>query len=373
MRRDDMRSRRSALLSHLYVQCLIFRPPVVLMGVIAAGVIAACGGTDGAFDLAAPEAGSAGQTSGANGSTPPDGSLDRRPDASIGGPIPAIHDAATIDSTIAWDAHRPDAPPPRDVGAPDVMLTTIGGPSRKRGLAFAPPQYPQDLAAVSAGISWWYNWSLIPNGLPTNGVEFVPMVWNGSYTANDLQTKVNVNAKYLLTFNEPNFGNQANLTPQQAAAAWPTLQAFAKGRGIPIVSPAVNYCGGNCNATDPFVWLSDFFNACNQCQVDFIAVHSYVCNAQYSLEPLLKRFESTFGKPLWLTEFSCLDGGLPATGPNEDTYMRFAIAMLESDPMVFRYAWFTSRDAGHPAINLLANPGQLTPLGQQYLSLPFSP
>jgi hypothetical protein len=299
---------------------------------------------------------------------------DDRSSGDDGSPVD-VAAGGTHDSSSGRDAATHDVQVPRDVHLPEVFVPDVqagdGGISGKRGIAFAAPQYPQDFAGMPPEITWWYDWGLTPNGVPPGGPEFVPMIWNASYTEADLQTKVSVNAKYLLTFNEPNFGNQANLTPQQAAAAWPTLQSFAQGRGIPIVSPAVNYCGGNCNETDPFVWLTDFFAACSQCEVDFIAVHSYVCNTLYSLQPLLQRFESTYHKPLWLTEFSCMDGSLPATAANEAAYMKTAVAALEADPMVFRYAWFTSRYNANTAINLLAGPGQLTTLGQEYAGLPF--
>lgn len=32
---------------------------------------------------------------------------------------------------------------------------------------------------------------------------------------------------YLLTFNEPNFSDQSNMSPQQAADAWPQVEAVA--------------------------------------------------------------------------------------------------------------------------------------------------
>jgi hypothetical protein len=38
---------------------------------------------------------------------------------------------------------------------------------------------------------------------------------------------------------------------------------------------ALNYCGGNCNAADPFVWLDAFLAACSNCQIDYIAAHRY--------------------------------------------------------------------------------------------------
>lgn len=40
---------------------------------------------------------------------------------------------------------------------------------------------------------------------------------------------------------------QASLTPAQAASIWSTVKAEAETLGAEIVSPAVNYCGGDCN------------------------------------------------------------------------------------------------------------------------------
>ncbi len=98
-------------------------------------------------------------------------------------------------------------------------------------------------------------------------------------------------------------------------------------------------------------------------------MHAYFC-ATASLVPFLQKFETMFKKQVWLTEFSCLDGSLPATVSNEQAYMVQALAVLEADPMVFRYAWFTGRDDSATAINLLGGSGVLTTLGAKYISLP---
>jgi hypothetical protein len=246
--------------------------------------------------------------------------------------------------------------------------------SRKRGVAYG-YHSDADLAALSAGIGWWYNWAAKPDdtlmtGYPGLGVEFVPMVWGGTFDPATLEKQVPAGAKYLLTFNEPNFGSQANLTPAQAAALWPKIEMFAKGRGMKIVSPAVNYCGSPCNETDPFMWLQKFFAACTGCQVDYVAMHWYACT-KAALTSTVAKYEQQFGKPLWVTEFSCLDDKSKVNDADELTYMQDAVAALEADPMVFRYAWFTGRSTGSPPISLLATTsGQLTPLGQKYVTLP---
>ena len=246
--------------------------------------------------------------------------------------------------------------------------------SRKRGIAYG-YHSDADLTALSSGIGWWYNWAAKPDdtlmtGYPGLGVEFVPMVWGGTFDVATLEKQVPAGAKYLLTFNEPNFGSQANLTPAQAAALWPKIEMFAKARGMKIVSPAVNYCGSPCNETDPFMWLQKFFAACTGCQVDYVAMHWYACT-KAALTSTLTKYEQQFGKPLWVTEFSCLDEKSKVNDADELLYMQDAVAALEADPMVFRYAWFTGRFMQSPPVNLLApTSGQLTPLGQKYVILP---
>jgi hypothetical protein len=245
--------------------------------------------------------------------------------------------------------------------------------ARKRGIAYG-HHSDADLAALSAGIGWWYNWSPAPDSSLSSdyhplGVEFVPMVWGGSFDTNTLEQQIPKDAKYLLTFNEPNFGNQSNLTPTQAAALWPLIESVADARGMKIVSPALNYCGSPCNDTDPFDWLQKFFDACTGCRVDYVAMHWYACDKP-ALENTLPKYEA-FGKPLWVTEFSCLDDNTKVNDADELSYMKDAVEVLEADPMVFRYAWFTGRSTDAPPISLLGNDsGELTPLGSQYVSLP---
>jgi len=50
--------------------------------------------------------------------------------------------------------------------------------------------------------------------------------------------------------------------------------------------------------------------------------------------------------------------------------MKDAVAILENDPMVFRYAWFTGRASDMPNGNVFGATGQLTDLGNQYINQP---
>ncbi|XXT70300.1 glycosyl hydrolase [Sorangium sp. So ce693] len=51
-------------------------------------------------------------------------------------------------------------------------------------------------------------------------------------------------------------------------------------------------------------------------------------------------------------------------------YMREAVPLLESDPDVFRYAWFSGRTDAIPNVDLLGARGEVTTLGELYVSLP---
>jgi hypothetical protein len=237
-------------------------------------------------------------------------------------------------------------------------------PSCKRGIAAntAPG------AAFFPGTAWWYNWALQPTGANV-GIEFVPMIWGAANRNGTLP----VGSKYLLTFNEPNFQAQSNLTAAQAASYWPTIEAKAAAANVPIVGPGMNFCGpaANCNGTSPYQYLKDFFAACPGCKVDYVAVHWYNCDLpslRDYLEPggNLEGFEQ-FGKPIWLTEFSCNSS---ASVAQQEAYMRAAIPYLEANPHVFRYSWFSASPI--PNARLINTDGSPTALGSVYAGLAHS-
>lgn len=224
--------------------------------------------------------------------------------------------------------------------------------------------------AFFPAVRWWYNWAIRP---PANvvetGIAFVPMIWDEKTAGNDIP----MGTKYLLGFNEPNFFAQADLSPEQAASHWKDVETSARAQSVPIVSPALNYCGpaDQCHGTNPYQYLKDFFRVCAGCQVDHVAVHWYNCDLpslRDYLEPggNLEGFEQ-FGLPIWLTEFSCDPS---ASAAQQESYMREAIPYLEGNPHVFRYAWFSADPI--PKAKLMNGDGSPTPLGQVYASLPSS-
>jgi hypothetical protein len=250
--------------------------------------------------------------------------------------------------------------------------------SSKKGIAFG-YLTAADMAEISNGMSWWYNWAVVPeNGVKdifgSYDMDFVPMAWNGLFDETSLRAfyESHPGAKYLLGFNEPDFLTQANLTPREAAALWPKLEAIAKDYNLEIVGPAVNYCDkcivvNGVTLTDPVEYLDSFFVACPACKVDYIAVHNYMCYSG-ALSSYIERFKK-YNKKIWLTEFACWDQP-NITLDMQKSYILGALDYLENEPMVFKYAWFNGDRAGnYPYITLLGTQsGVLTELGNLYVT-----
>ena len=257
-------------------------------------------------------------------------------------------------------------------------------PSKKRGISYG-KNSPQDLEVLSKGLSWWYNWAETPetpvaNNYQNYGFDFVPMAWNSNYNEQKLRSYLSTHpeVKYLLSFNEPNFKQQGNLTPSQAAAQWPRLERIADEFNLKIVGPAVNYCDvcvteNGKTYTDPIQYLDDFFAACSSCRVDYVAMHSYM-NSVPALEWYVGLFKK-YNKPIWLTEFAGWESNNNInTATDQENFMVGAVDMLESNPAIFRYAWFIGRTTSgpntYPFIDLLKGNGELTALGKTYVNMP---
>src|SRR5579864_3196271 len=226
--------------------------------------------------------------------------------------------------------------------------------SAKRGVAYDLAS-AADFAALSPGVSWWYNWSPAPNAsAPTDystryGMDVYPMIWNGNFDSAKVVAffKANPNIKYMLVLNEPNLTSQANMTPQQAAQLWPQYEAISAQTGVKIVGPAITW-GTMPGYQDPITWLDAFYAAYQSAnggrnpQIDYLAFHWY----DYGLVDQLDRL-GKYGKSFWVTEFanwhSQNDGAQIDTLAKQEAQMTDMVATCESRADVFRYAWFTGR------------------------------
>ncbi|WP_188112347.1 glycosyl hydrolase [Salinicola aestuarinus] len=255
------------------------------------------------------------------------------------------------------------------------------GPSDKRGIAFFGIA-SADLATMNGRIAWWYNWSTSPDAsLETTAqddhVEFVPMAHDAAFDEGALRSYLDAHpeTRYLLAFNEPNFIDQANLTPQAAAEAWPAVERVANDYGLKLLSPAVNYSPGDVDipGTDdngnPFAYLDAFFDACAGCRVDGIAIHAYMGESRW-LTPYIEQFHTRYGKPLWVTEWNQNQGDGSETPESQMDFLAETVRWMEQQDYVERYAWFLGRvpdgDPTPTLIDLLDDNGDWTALGTLY-------
>ena len=94
---------------------------------------------------------------------------------------------------------------------PTTPPVTPAQRSAKRGVAYDLAD-PLDFAALSPGVSWWYNWAAQPNKeVPADyvaqyGMDYYPMLWNGNFDATAVESFLQQHAEihYLLLVNEPN-------------------------------------------------------------------------------------------------------------------------------------------------------------------------
>ncbi|MDR0863730.1 MAG: carbohydrate-binding protein [Candidatus Symbiothrix sp.] len=244
--------------------------------------------------------------------------------------------------------------------------------SFKRGVGYNKLS-TEEVEALSPGLSWGYNWGHSGSGndaaFAQYGVEYVPMAWNGiNKTAIRAYLTNHPEVKYILGFNEPNFKDQSNMSPTTAANRWKDVEEIADEFGLITVGPALNY-SPNPPYQDPIKWYDEFFAACADCRVDHIALHFYMPAAS-AIKSNVEKFKK-YNRPIWLTEFCAWDDN--TTASSQKKMMVETLDYLETDPDIFRYAWFKDKgwSGGHPYMQLVeeAGNGTLKALGEVFVNM----
>jgi hypothetical protein len=258
-----------------------------------------------------------------------------------------------------------------------ICIATVSSKLIYRGVATNSWGGCEDLILLS-NISWYYNWGLTPTSsiqgcsFGSRYIEYVPMVHAAADVTPDLVSKLPPGTKYLMSFNEPNFSSQGNLSPAQAATLWLQVEQQLSKAGllgkIKLGAPSASPGG---DLMSPHDWLTWFYGNCSTCHFDFQNFHIYDCNLPYYDAGALNYWlsiASSFGKPVWLTEFDCPN---PSSAAMEIQWMQTALAALDSNPNVARYAWFTARSTDFyvgtiPSLLTNTIPTTLTPIGLFY-------
>ncbi len=230
-----------------------------------------------------------------------------------------------------------------------MTAPAVSASSPKRGVSEDNFMLVNQIKPLEPGVCWYYSWGNIPSAGVNYEVrnydgpmEFVPMCWNGSFNSDNIRNYVkdHPNVKYLLGFNEPNFTNQANMTPEAAAAKWPEVQALAKELGLKLVAPAMNY-SPNPVYSDPTKWFDEFVALVGKDAFDYTAVHSYGGNGV--MMDLATKFHDRYGKDVWVTEFCYWPGesqDVYVSPEQQISTMVEGLQWLEKTEWIHRYAWF---------------------------------
>ncbi|WP_432090874.1 sigma-70 family RNA polymerase sigma factor [Streptomyces sp. NRRL F-5630] len=263
------------------------------------------------------------------------------------------------------------APTRRAASSSHAPRTAVVASARKGVGVWDAPGDEQGLAA--SGARWYYTWSASPRGIVDSGAPgFVPMIWGEKNTDDATLATARANGPYLLGFNEPDMGGQANLSVERALDLWPKLMAHGKVLG----SPAVAYGGDT-----PGGWLDRFMTGARErgYRVDFVAVHWYGGDfrteaAVQQLRTYLEAVHRRYGKPVWLTEFALTDfsQGVRFPSPTEQAaFLSSATRMLDTLPWLQRYAWFgLPSAAGEVNTGLYRPDGSWTEAGEAFRTAP---
>jgi hypothetical protein len=281
---------------------------------------------------------------------------------------PSTTDSTTTTTTVTTPDKTPTTSTTLTTVAAAGATTPAAGaaaPSPWRGAGLV--SLPADCSDMSTlGLSWYYDWKGSPP-CPDVGVPFVPMVWgdwcpDNTGCAGALSASLaGSDSPNLLTFNEPDSASQSNMTVARALELWPYLEAT----GMQLSSPAVSDTAAGA------AWLASFMAQAHAqgLRVDFLAVHWYGdCSNPSNLTSYLAQLASSYGLPIWLTEFSCYD---QSTAVNTQ-FLQQVAPMLAALPYLRRVAWFTNRPYpdGYENTSLLDAGGTPTSTGLAYQAIP---
>ena len=243
----------------------------------------------------------------------------------------------------------------------------------KKGIA----GYENNCAAYN--LNWAYNYDDFTTVNLPAAVNYTPMMNAAQYwePLSDIQSRApgwvaSAQPTCLLAYNEPDNSVAAggsNTSTNDVLGAWPYIQAL----NVPIVSPACANTYGD--------WMYNFFTmiAASNYRVDYTAVHMYQTPNASALISNLQNVYNTWGRPVWITEFSPVDWNGNQSWTENDDYNFLAefMWMAEDNVWLKRYAIFpfsgtnpnppyASVTAGYRGNFFLADGATLAPYGELY-------
>lgn len=228
-------------------------------------------------------------------------------------------------------------------------------------------------ALRSSRAGWYHAWTAEPPSyVGRTRADFVPMIWGAGSVTEEALASAERHGPWLLGFNEPDLGEQADMSVEQALDLWPRLQST----GLRLVSPAPAWGGA-----DEGGWLDRFMTAAEQrdLRVDAVALHWYGGDwrprrAVEQLTDYLDAVHERYGKPIWLTEVALMrfgDGPRVPPGRVQARFVKLMSRALGERDWVSRWAWFgLPADATRASSGLYRPGARPTKVGRAYAALP---
>ena len=203
----------------------------------------------------------------------------------------------------------------------------------------------------------------------TDQAEYVPMVWGNANESSGgdrkkewefIQNDGWENYRYLLMYNEPDFKDQANMSPEQVVENWKNIQPIVDNENVDVSSPCVAIPTVFYKDEDnDYHTVGGWFGKYNQLMKEknyndeFTAVHFYFDYPGDWVLDIFKEIHEYTGKKLWITEWGVAQWSQVQNfdwtgGPDEGNWQRETIEkfvkeilpILDKTDYIERYAWF---------------------------------
>lgn len=227
------------------------------------------------------------------------------------------------------------------------------------------------LSFLQGHIGWYYDWNASPSG-SASGASPANMLWGaGSVDSTDASRLAAFKAltstpEYIIGFEEPDCSTpgSSNIAVADAASLWDSTIAPWKAKGSTLISPSMCH-----QAAEQYTqWLAGFSGQIST-SWDITNLHINK-NSMDGVKADIDYYYTTYGKPIWVTEFACVDdstGFVPCTDQSEiNTFINDIVDLFESDDRIQAYAYSTGEGLSSQW-DMISN-GALTESGQTYLS-----
>lgn len=217
-------------------------------------------------------------------------------------------------------------------------------------------------------IGSWYDWS--PNPHKSGKPYGIPMLWggggSGSRDASRLEAFKHIDTpKYVLGFEEPDCaagGGSSGMSVSQGVQLWNQYIGPLKAKGTVLASPSM------CHQAAEKGWLKPFQD---QIKVDWDITNIHINKVDRAgVLADIDHYANTYGKPIWVSEFACVDdqnGFTPCTDQGQiNDYINMIVPLFEADSRILAYHYSDGEGLG--SVWPSTRNGQLSASGQTYLN-----